>query len=113
MQFTGVSDGAGNETKVTKVDVSELTPAGSSVTVRHIEGNVTAGLVELWWDALVPVKFAVLEGDVHFDYSRISGLKNNAGGGKTGDILLSTVGFELDSNYNLQIEMVKKPLKKL
>ncbi len=108
MLFTGVSDGSGNESQVNKVDVSALTPAASSVSIRKITGNVGDGIVELYWDALTPVKFAELSHTVHLDWSKISGLKNNAGGGKTGDILLSTVGFELNSNYILNIEMIKK-----
>lgn len=108
MQFTGVSDGAGSEDKVIKVDVSTLAPAASAVKVLKITGNVEFGIVELWWDALVPVKFAELSGQIDLDYCKTGGLKNNAGGGKTGDLLLSTVGFELNSTYNLLLEMVKK-----
>ena len=108
MQWTGVSDGAGTENLVNKVDVSTLTPACDAVSVRKITGTVEFGIVELYWDALTPVKFAELSGTIDLDYDRISGLRNNAGGGKNGDLLLSTVGFELDSTYNLQIEMIKK-----
>ena len=108
MQWTGVSDGAGSENLVKKVDVSELTPACEAVSVRKITGTVDFGIVELYWDALTPLKFAELSGTIDLDYDRISGLRNDAGGGVNGDLLLSTVGFELDSIYNLQIEMIKK-----
>ena len=108
MQWTGVSDGAGSENLVNKVDVSTLTPTCDAVSVRKITGTVDFGIVELYWDALTPVKFAELSGTIDLDYDRIGGLRNNAGGGKTGDLLLSTVGFELDSAYNLQFEMIKK-----
>ena len=108
MQWTGVSDGAGSENLVNKVDVSTLTPTCDAVSVRKITGTVDFGIVELYWDALTPVKFAELSGTIDLDYDRIGGLRNNAGGGKTGDLLLSTVGFELDSTYNLQVEMIKK-----
>ena len=108
MQWTGVSDGAGTENLVNKVDVSTLTPACEAVSVRKITGTVEFGIVELYWAALTPLKFAELSGTIDLDYDRISGLRNDAGGGKTGDMLLSTVGFELDSTYNLQIEMIKK-----
>ncbi len=108
MQFTGVSDGAGNESLVRKVDVSEMTPAASRVSVAKITGNVRAGRVELYWDALTPVKFAELSGDVRLDYTTVTGLENTKPGGWTGDILLSTEGFELDSSYTLHIEMIKK-----
>ena len=108
MHLTGVSDGSGSETLVKKVDVSTLSPACETVRVKKISGSVDFGIVELYWDALTPLKFAELSGTIDLDYDRISGLRNNAGGGKTGDMLLSTVGFELNSTYNLHVEMVKK-----
>ncbi len=108
MQLNGIGDGAGNESKVIKVDVSALTPACSSVKVMKITGTVSFGVVELFWDAATDVKFAELSDEVTLDYNRVGGLLNNAGGGKTGDLLLSTVGFELNSTYSLLIEMVKK-----
>lgn len=108
VQWTGVSDGTGNENKVVKVDVSQLTPPCGSVKIMAIQGTVSFGIVELYWDALVPKKFAELADQIDTDYCKSGGLTNNAGIGKTGDILLSTVGFELNSTYNLYIEMVKK-----
>lgn len=107
MHWTGLGDGAGNEENVVKVDVSNLTPACSTVKVMRITGTVAYGVVELYWDALVPKKFAELSGDVFLDFTRVGGLANNAVG-RTGDVLLSTVGFELNSSYDLAIEMVKK-----
>ncbi len=103
----GKGDGAGQETNTIKVDVSALSPPVSTASVLKISGNVEYGVVELFWDALVPVKFAELSGQIDFDYNRFGGLKNTAGGGKTGDITLSTVGFELNSTYNLLLEMKK------
>ena len=108
IQVTGVSDGTGNESLVKKVDVSSLTPAATRVSVEKITGNVRAGRVELYWDALTPVKFADLSGDIRFDYTKFTGLENTKPGGWTGDILLSTADFEMDSSYTLHIEMIKK-----
>ena len=105
--LTGLGDGLGQESKVIKVDVSALNPAVSTVRVNKISGNVDFGVVELFWDALVPVRFAVLSGQFEHEYSRVGGLTNNAGGGRTGDIILTTVGFELNSTYDILIEMVK------
>jgi len=108
VQWTGISDGSGSETLVNKVDVSALTPRCGSVKIKRITGTVEFGVVELYWDALVPKKFAELSGTIDLCYEKSGGLVNNANGGKTGDLLLSTIGFELNSTYNLLVEMVKK-----
>jgi hypothetical protein len=108
VQWTGRSDGSGTEDLVKKVDVSELTPKCGSVKIARISGSVDYGVVELYWDALDPKKFLSLSGTIDFDYRKAGGLTNNAGGGKTGDLLLSTAGFELNSVYTLNVEMVKK-----
>jgi hypothetical protein len=108
LHLTGRSDGSGSEDSVLKVDVSELKPKCGSVRINRITGSVTYGIVELYWDALDPKKFAVLSGEsINLDFCLEGGLTNNAVG-KTGDVLLSTVGFELNSTYDLNIEMVKK-----
>lgn len=108
VQWTGRSDGSGSEDLVRKVDVSELSPKCGSVKINRISGSVDFGVVELYWDALDPKKFATLSGTIDLDYCKAGGLTNNAGLPKTGDLLLSTVGFELNSTYVLLVEMVKK-----
>lgn len=108
MQWGGRSDGSGSEDLVNKVDVSTLSPPATNVSVRKITGTVDFGIVELFWDALTPVRFAELSGQIDFDYERVSGLQNTKPGGWTGDILLSTVGFEAGSTYSLLVEMLKK-----
>lgn len=106
--LTGLGDGAGQETNVVKVNVANL-QAGNATRMRveRISGVVDYGVVELFWDALVPVRFAVLSGPFCLDYNRFGGLPNNAGGGKTGNVLLTTLGFDLNSTYTILLEMVK------
>lgn len=107
IQATGVSDGSGSENHVVKVDVSDL--GASAVSVRKISYNIGYGLVGLSWDALTPVDFAMLpDGHGELDYRSIGGLKNGGGAGATGDILLTTTGFELGSSYTITFELVKK-----
>lgn len=107
IQVTGVSDGSGNEKNVVKIRLSDL--GVKNIGVRKIVYNIGYGVVQLSWDALTPVPFATLpDGYGMIDYSRISSLKNGGGKGATGDILLSTVGFELASSYMLTIDLVKK-----
>jgi|ERR1700752_773868 len=108
MQFTGVSDGSGQETGVIKVDVSQLNPPPVSVKVNRIEYDVNGGNVKLSWDADSDVDFAILSGQNVLEYCNINGLVNSAGEGKTGDILLSTLGFEENSSYTIKLHLIKK-----
>ena len=108
VHWTGVSNGSGNEDGVVKVDVSALSPKCGAVKIMRVHGNVEFGMVEIYWDALTPVKALELSGQILLDFCKAGGLTNNAGGGKTGDVLLSTTGFELNSTYDLYIEMIKK-----
>ena len=108
MQFTGVSDGSGQETGAIKVDVSELRPQPLTVKIKRIEYDVNDGNIKLSWDADTDVDFAILSGQGMLDYCKIDGLINSAGAGRTGDILLSTLGFAENSSYTLKLEMIKK-----
>lgn len=107
IQVTGVSDGSGNEKNVVKIRLADL--GAKNIGVRKISYNIGYGMVQLSWDALTPVPFATLpDGYGELNYARISSLKNGGGKGATGDILLSTIGFELASSYMLTIDLVKK-----
>jgi hypothetical protein len=108
IQFTGVSDGSGQETGVVKVDVSELNPPPVTVKIKRIEYDVNGGDVKLSWDADVDVDFAVLSGQNCLDYCNMGGMVNSAEMGKTGDINLSTLGFELNSSYTIKFDLIKK-----
>ena len=43
----------------------------------------------------------------HHDYSAFGGLPNNAGSGKTGDILFTTVGHSSADTYTIILSMRK------
>ncbi len=98
-----------NLTLDTLVDVSAMTPPAASVRVTSITGQVAYGVVELYWDALPPVRFAVLSGDkIAFDYADTGPLRKPAD--STGDILISTVGFAPTSTLMLEIGLLKSVL---
>jgi hypothetical protein len=109
MQFTGISDGAGGLTGVTLVDPALLNPKAKSVKLKKITGQVSYGIVELYWDALPPVKFAELSGDaISINYDKQGTLTNkSAGPDATGKILISTIGFTLNSTFELKLDMTK------
>ncbi len=107
MQFTGRSDGSGQESGVVKVDVSELTPPCRAVKISKAIYDVNGGTVTLQWsDPPDSPPFLTLGSAGEFDYSKNGGLVNPTEGG--GDILFSTFGFELDASYSVTLEMIKK-----
>ena len=110
IQGTGLTvNGAtpNNLTFDTLVDVSAMTPPAEQVRVQAIEADVGYGVVELYWDAPVPVRFAVLSGmDVAFDYESFGGMVMPAEG--TGNILISTLGFDLLSSYTVKLDLIKR-----
>ena len=112
VQLTGIGDGtANNEVYAVKVDVSELAQPCTRVKIKRCVYDVSYGVVKLSWaDSLEPKDFLLLEGEGEFDYfknGRASPLPSNASDTASGDILLSTIGFELNSTYSIVLEMVK------
>lgn len=111
MKFINVSDGTG-ESAVLKVDVSALAAnqngqACTGVTIRRIHAAVNGMSVNILWDATTDVSaFVVAPGIYSFDLSTAP-LWNNAGAGKTGDVLFTTVGAASGDTYSIILEMIK------
>jgi hypothetical protein len=106
MKFTNTSDGTG-ESAVTKVDVSTLKGAPSTVRIDNIHYNTNGMLVRMLWDADTDVTIVDLQGDGHMDCKCFGGLYNNAGAGVTGDIKFTTVGHTAGDSYTIILEMTK------
>ena len=113
MKFTNISDGTG-ETKVTKVDVSALTPSSFSkacdgVTITKIHALTHGMEVDMYWGATADVLIAVIPQNNMYsmDLTQFGGLWNNAGAGKTGDVLFSTRDTGTGDTYTIILEMVK------
>lgn len=111
-KFTNVSDGTG-ETGVVKVDVSALQSyqgeACTGVSIQRMDA-ITIGMgINILWDASTDILVMSLgENDFFsFDFSRFGGLTNNAGAGKTGDILFTTVGAGSGDKYTVVMEVLK------
>lgn len=81
------------------VDVSALDPACVEVRLDRVTYDAPpAGLATLAWDATAAVNFLSLsEGNGQTQcYKKIGGIWNNAGAGKTGDVLLTaTAGIHM------------------
>ena len=113
MKFTNISDGTG-ETKVTKVDVSTLTPSSfdkacDGVTITKIHAMTHGMEVDMYWDATTDVLIGVIPQNQMYsmDLTQFGGLWNNAGAGKTGDVLFSTRDVSTGDTYTIILEMVK------
>jgi len=113
MKFTNVSDGTG-ESAVAKVDVSALSSnsAGvscSEVRVLRVSHAIVGMSVQLFLDATSNVLLMELaeSSNGHMDFKDFSGIPNNAGSGKTGDILFTTKGHSSGDTYSIVLEMTK------
>lgn len=105
--LTLLGDGQGQQTLVKIIDANSLNPVSNKLRFEHISGSVDYGVVLLYWEAQVPVLFAVLSGQINLDYARIGGLTNTQALGYTGSVLLSTLSFEANSASTLLLELVK------
>lgn len=113
MKFTNVSDGTG-ESAVAKVDVSALASnsagkACSEVRVMRVSHAIVGMSVQMFLDATSNVLLMELaeSSNGHMDFKDFGGLPNNAGSGKTGDILFTTKGHSSGDSYSITLEMVK------
>jgi|TARA_R100000084_G_C4592326_1_gene119072 hypothetical protein len=113
MKFTNVSDGTG-ESAVAKVDVSALASnsagtACSEVRVMRVSHAIVGMSVQMFLDASSNVLLMELaeSSNGHMDFKDFGGLPNNAGSGKTGDILFTTKGHSSGDTYSITLEMVK------
>ena len=108
MKFTNVSDGTG-EAAVTKVDVSALAGAPSTVKIMKIKYSTFGMAVRILWDATADVVAWLLPADHEgeIDFTLIGGLINDAGAGVTGDIQFTTLGHSSGDTYAIILEMAK------
>ena len=119
MKFTNISDGNG-EASVVKVDVSALNSnshtgaACSRVHITQVWYAISGMRIDLEWNASTNVKALFLGAGValeptmgHFDFRSFGGIKNNAGGGITGDIDLTTLHHTSNDAYTIILELSK------
>lgn len=113
-RFTNVSDGTG-ETTVNKIDVSGLNPdpmtgkSCTSVTIQCIWYSTVGMGVKIFFDASTNVLAWELRADDArtMDFTDFTGIPNNAGSGKTGDILFSTTSATSGDVYNVVMKVKK------
>lgn len=113
IQLTNTSDGTG-EAAVKKVDVSALSAnsAGQACTGVRLAKIVysTFGMsVKLLWDATTDTICWDLNADytTDEDFTNFGGIRNTAGSGKTGDIMLTTTGHTNGDSYVMVLTLYK------
>tara|TARA_R110002012_G_C11284866_1_gene571237 strand:- start:20 stop:427 length:408 start_codon:yes stop_codon:yes gene_type:complete len=115
VQLTNLSDGTG-EDAVNKVDVSGLATRSfdgttcTGVKINKIYHSVVGFTqVQLFWDATANTVAVALAQDSngHMDFSTFGGLQNTSASGKTGDILLTTLGAASNDSYVIVLDCVK------
>ncbi len=114
LKFTNVSDGTG-QSEAVLVDVSSLSAdpvtkqACTGVTLQKITfSNIGMG-VELLWDATTNTICWDLNADytTDEDFTNFGGIRNTAGSGKTGDIMLTTTGHTNGDSYVIVLTLYK------
>jgi len=113
-KFTNVSDGTG-ESAVVKIDVSTLSAdpvtgkACTSVEIEKIWYSTIGMGVKILFDATADVLAWELPADYAdcVDFADFTGIPNNAGAGKTGDVAFTTVGATLNDSYSVVMKVNK------
>jgi hypothetical protein len=112
-KFTNFSDGTG-ETGVIKIDVSTLSPnafglACNGVKLNKIYGTTHGLEVQILWDATTDVFAWQIPQNSNYlmDFSSFGGIPNNAGAGKTGDVLFTTRDAGAGDMYSIVLECIK------
>lgn len=108
VHIDGPATTTANITSTNIVDVSAL--SAEEVKIMKVQSSLSGFTAELIWDATTDVHaLSIPEDDFEGDYRQFGGLINNAGAGKTGDILLSSLGsLEPGTHGTITIEMRKR-----
>jgi hypothetical protein len=112
-KFTNFSDGTG-ETAVIKIDVSTLNRDQYNNACNGLKLNkvwaTTHGMeVQILWDATTDVFCWQIPQNTNYlmDFSSFGGIPNNAGTGKTGDLLFTTRDAGAGDMYTIVLECIK------
>ena len=82
----------------------------TQLRIDHIDYSISDQIeVQLWWDATTDVIIMPLAGRGRMSFWNFGGLINNAGAGKTGDILIKTTGWTSGTQvFSIVLECVKQ-----
>lgn len=96
-------------TDTSLIDASTYSGAPTDLKIMKIKAHLNGFSVMLEWDATTNVDTLSIPGDewVNYDFFDIGGLPNNAGAGKTGDILIDTTGMGAGEEGSIVLWMRK------
>jgi hypothetical protein len=104
-----------NQSLATAVDLSTLNQGGTgptptAVRIDMVDYSITDQLgVQFLWDATADVVALALVGREDMNFKSFGGVTNNAGAGKTGNILVQTTGYASGTQtYTIILQMVKQ-----
>lgn len=113
IKFTNQSDGTA-ESALKKVDVSTLRQkdgnACTEVILQKIVADISGWTIKMFWDATANTLCHTIStsGTTDFrDATGCRGITNDAGAGKTGDLLFTTVGHTTGDYYSIILYMKK------
>ena len=109
IKVTIVGDGSGELTN--QLLLNATGDCGTTDKIMKIDANFTGFSGTIKWDATTSVVATQItaDKDVHLDFWKIGGIVNNAGTGKTGDVVLSTAGLGAGDAGDITIWIKKKP----
>jgi len=95
IKVTIEGDGTGEETDTVIFDASAYTPATDNNSLREIKYLLNGFSATLSWDATANVMLLELDDSLQeeINFSTYGGIPNNGGTGRTGDIVMTTVGL--------------------
>lgn len=106
LKVTFDGDGSGDESGTTLVDVSSFNT--SEVRLIRVQASLVGFSMSVSWDATTDKLFmTVPDYEFNQDFTMFGGLVNNAGAGKTGDIVYNTIGLGASDHGHIILEMVK------
>jgi hypothetical protein len=105
LHSSGLCDIGGNLDKEKILDASDLSAKG--FIIYEIQYNVSGGIVRLSRDTVDFKTIIDLAGDGFFDYSDDGGIPAEFDSTDTGNLLLSTLGFDIGSSYSIKLKLKK------
>lgn len=111
-----LGDGSGEETDTIIFDASAYAPIADENKLMKIEYALNGFSAYLEWDATADVPLISLVGDhpyfMPYDFCEssmgVAGIPNNAGAGRTGDILITTSGLGAGDNGHIILYVAKR-----
>lgn len=102
--FNNLSDGTG-EAAVTKIDISTLVGAPSTVKITRVSGNTVGMAVTVLFDHDTDDTALILQGEFDLDFRPWGGLRDPASSATTGDIKFTTTGHSNLDSYCICMEV--------